>query len=181
VKRHTIWSAIVKSNAHYTCIECGSTELIQAHDPTGKHVDPSVGQCLCAGHHADKHPNVPRALFFSGNKQPYWINISASSIAKQTGCHPRTIIRKAKKLGFTGKLVLGEEDINLLKGSFTKSFEHYHGSTKSFEHYHGCPNPEFIGHGFRLRAGRKVRRYICQGCGKTRSETLAEQNKQEVR
>lgn len=105
----TKWAAVVKSNAHYTCIECGSTELIQAHDPTRRHIDPKDGQCLCAEHHSRKHPDIPKALFFAYNRQPYWENKSASTIAREHGLSPRTIWRRAKLLGIS-KGILSDED-----------------------------------------------------------------------
>lgn len=66
-----------KANAHYTCQECGSTELIQAHHEISGDDDSLVA--LCAECHSQKHPDVPRALFFSKGIQPYWKNISATS------------------------------------------------------------------------------------------------------
>jgi hypothetical protein len=110
-----IWASIVKGNAKYTCIECGSTENIQAHDPTHKHVDPRDGQCLCAEHHADKHPNMPKALFLSiKNHQPYWENKSASTLASELNVHPRTIRRIANRLGI-GKGFLSNRDEGKIK------------------------------------------------------------------
>lgn len=86
----------VKSNAKYICQECGSTELIQAHHQIpGDH---NSLLPLCAECHSQKHPNLPKALFFNKHNQPYWHNISASSLAKQLNVCPRTIIRNAKKL-----------------------------------------------------------------------------------
>lgn len=92
------WATIVKAKANYQCQVCGSTELLQAHDPTGEHTDFRVGVCLCALHHSEKHPDVPKALFFNKNCQPYWNNMSASSLAKKLDVCPRTIIRRAKAL-----------------------------------------------------------------------------------
>jgi len=86
----------VKSNAHYLCQECGSTEQIQAHHQIPG--DDSSLSCLCADCHSKKHPNLPRALFFNKRLQPYWFNKSASSIAKELGVHPRTVIRAARVL-----------------------------------------------------------------------------------
>lgn len=91
-----------KSNARYICRECGCTELIQGHHERPE--DDSTIIVLCAGCHSKKHPNVPKALFFSKNKQPYWHNKSASSLAKEVGVHPRTVIRAAKRL----KILPGE-------------------------------------------------------------------------
>jgi len=89
-------STIVKSNANYICQQCGSTENIQAHHIIPK--DDSTLIVLCGLCHSDKHPNVPKNLFLNKNNQPYWENISASTIARNVGVHPRTIIRRAKQL-----------------------------------------------------------------------------------
>lgn len=85
-----------KANAHYTCQKCGSTELIQAHHEIPGGDDSLI--VLCAECHSKKHPNMPEALFFNKRNQPYWHNKSASSLAKELGVHPRTIIRAAKRL-----------------------------------------------------------------------------------
>lgn len=66
--------------------------------------------CLCAGHHADEHPNVPRALFFTKTHQPYWPNISASTLGRLAGRHSRTIIRVARKLGIKWGSPLSNEN-----------------------------------------------------------------------
>ncbi len=97
----------VKAKFDYTCQECGSTELIQAHHQIRG--DDSSLISLCAEHHSQKHPDVPKALFFNKNHQPYWHNISASSIAHQIGVHPRTIIRRARKF-LIGKGSLSHTD-----------------------------------------------------------------------
>ena len=111
-----IWASIVKGNAKYKCQVCGSTELIQAHDPTHSHSNPLDGIALCAEHHSQQHPNIPHNLFFNKRMQPYWDNISASSLAKHRNVHPRTIIRQAKKLGIhTG--VLSDTDKEILLNS----------------------------------------------------------------
>lgn len=86
----------LKANSHYTCQECGSTELIQAHHEI-PHDDNTLA-ILCAECHSKRHPSVPKALFFTKSLQPYWHNKSASSIARELGIHPRTVIRTAKKL-----------------------------------------------------------------------------------
>jgi len=102
----------VKANAHYICQECGSTEMIQAHHQIPK--DDSTLICLCAECHSKRHPDIPRALFFNKNTQPYWENKSASTIAKEVGLNPRTICRRAKRLGIS-KGILSEADEILLK------------------------------------------------------------------
>jgi len=80
----------------YTCQECGATELIQAHHEIPG--DDSSLVVLCAECHSKRHPDLPRGLFFDKYLQPYWYNKSASSIAKELGVHPRTIVRVAKRL-----------------------------------------------------------------------------------
>lgn len=87
----------VKSNANYTCRQCGSTELVQGHHRIPG--DDSTLIALCAECHSQKHPDVPKALFFSANQQPYWHNKSASSIARELQVHSRTVIRAARRLG----------------------------------------------------------------------------------
>lgn len=87
---------IAKSNANYTCIECGATEFISAHHEVPG--DDSTLVCLCAECHSRRHPDVPRLLFFSKTSQPYWSNKSASTLAKANNVHTRTIIRIAKRL-----------------------------------------------------------------------------------
>lgn len=111
--RNLRWASIVKGNANYRCQICGSIELVQAHDPTYKHLNPKDGIALCAEHHSQQHPDIPRNLFFNKRMQPYWDNISASSLAKRMNVHPRTIIRCAKKINIpTG--TISQNDIERL-------------------------------------------------------------------
>lgn len=102
----------VKSNAHYRCEECGSTEYIQAHHRIPK--DDSTLMVLCAECHGKKHPNVPHKLFFTSNCQPYWTNVSASTLAREAGVHPRTIWRLIKRLNIK-KGCLSDETRALIK------------------------------------------------------------------
>lgn len=106
-----------KSNVRYTCQECGSTELIQAHHETPG--DDSTLVVLCADCHSQRHPSVPMGLFFNKTTQPYWHNKSASSLAKEIGVHPRTIIRAAKRLGIRGG-ELSPWDEELIKSNIPK-------------------------------------------------------------
>jgi len=100
----------VKANAKYTCQECGSTELIQAHHEIPG--DDSTLIVLCADCHSQRHPNMPKALFFNKNIQPYWHNKSAASLAKIWGVHPRTVIRIAKRLGIArGELSVNNQEL----------------------------------------------------------------------
>jgi len=99
-----------KANAHHTCQECGSTELIQAHHEIPG--DDNSLIALCAECHSKRHPDVPKALFFSTNIQPYWHNKSASSLAKELSVCSRTVIRAARKFKVNqGRLSDGEETL----------------------------------------------------------------------
>jgi len=62
------FSILVKKRANYKCEVCGSMELVQAHAPNGDHSDWEKGIALCAGHHADEHPKIPRRFFFAHHK-----------------------------------------------------------------------------------------------------------------
>ena len=106
-----------KSNTRFQCQECGATELIQAHHEIPG--DDSSLIVLCAECHSRKHPDVPRGLFFSANHQPYWENISASSVSRQTCCCSRTIIRRAKILGIS-QGVLSLADLDRLKNKLPR-------------------------------------------------------------
>jgi transposase-like protein len=106
------WNSVkVKAKYDYTCAICKSTENIQAHDPTREHKDWKVGIALCGYCHAKEHPEVPIGIFLAKNKQPYWHNISARTIAKNIGCHNRTVIRIAKKLSIATNCKISDEDI----------------------------------------------------------------------
>lgn len=104
----------IKSNANYTCRQCGSTELVQAHHQIPG--DDSTLIALCAECHSQKHPDIPKALFFSVNHQPYWHNKSASSIARELQVHSRTIVRAARRLGIPPGL-LTDEGEQLIKSN----------------------------------------------------------------
>jgi len=105
------WSATkVKAKFNYTCACCGATENIQAHDPTGEHKDWRVGIALCGKCHSKGHPDRPANLFTTKVFQPTWPNISARSLAKEIGCHNRTVIRRAKKLGIPSGKPLSDKD-----------------------------------------------------------------------
>jgi len=105
-----MWSVLVRAKANFTCQKCGSREFIQAHDPTGRHIDVNDGVCLCASCHADCHPDTPRKLFFKQQNHAYWSNVSASKLAKEWGYHPRTVIRAIKRLNIPLFGYLTDED-----------------------------------------------------------------------
>ena len=115
---HTITATRVKANSHYTCQECGATELIQAH-----HMIPGDDTslvCLCADCHSKKHPSMPKTLFYSIWQQTYWYNKSASSIAKKLKVCSRTVIRAARRLHI-GRGDLSQYDEDLLTSNLFKT------------------------------------------------------------
>lgn len=121
MSKHSVFSAQVKARAGHRCQTCESTEQLQAHAPAGDHSDPKKGISLCASHHAEQHPDVPRALFFNKRNEPYWLNATAEEIAAPVGCCSRTIIRAARRLGIPSGVSLSEEDRNKI----VKSIKHY--------------------------------------------------------
>lgn len=106
-----------KANARYTCQECGSTELIQAHHEIPG--DDSALVALCADCHSARHPDMPKALFFNKRLQPYWQNKSASSLAKELSVCSRTVIRAALRLNITSG-ILSDRDSELIKINIPK-------------------------------------------------------------
>jgi len=100
-----------KANAKFTCQECGSTERAQAHHE--RPGDDSSLICICAECHSAKHPDIPKALFFNKNQQPYWHNKSASSLARELRVHPRTVVRAAKHLGIAGGELTRQDEARL--------------------------------------------------------------------
>lgn len=87
----------VKANAHYTCQECGSTELIHAHHEIPG--DDSSLIVFCAECHSKRHPKLPTGLFLSKKTYPYWHNKSTTLLARELGVYPGRIKRTAKRLG----------------------------------------------------------------------------------
>ena len=67
-------NVIAKANAGYICQECGSAKFIQAHHRIPR--DDTSIIVLCAECHSKKHPDVPKALFFShyGQRAPLQIH-----------------------------------------------------------------------------------------------------------
>jgi len=116
-------SVKVKARASYLCQMCGSDYMVQAHAPNGDHSDWRKGVALCAECHSKEHPGVPRTLFFTKNHQPYWYNVSANSLAREFGCHTRTVIRWSKRLGISGMSEISEEGKQLLRQSIRSRVE----------------------------------------------------------
>jgi len=144
----------VKANAHYQCQECGSTELIQAHHEIPG--DDNSLIALCAECHSKKHPDVPKALFFSTNNQPYWHNKAAASIAKELGIHPRTVIRTARDLGIVpGEL--GPFDDWLIRVNAVRAPKRR--SPKSIRSPETCPRCSYTWE------AQKEGPYYCPRCG----------------
>lgn len=107
------------------CQECGEQHGLQAHHiiPISDGGDDTLenGIALCRGCHADKHPDVPRNLFFavaSGDaiKAPY----NAASMAARLDCCARTITRAAKRLGIErcgSQWAFSESDLERIKAT----------------------------------------------------------------
>lgn len=108
-------SVRVKARANYQCELCGSDQMVQAHAPGGDHSDWRDGVCLCAQHHSEQHPDVPRSLFFLESHQPYWPNVTAKALGREFDCHSRTVIRAAKLLGISSGFFLSAEDKERLR------------------------------------------------------------------
>lgn len=112
----------VRERDKWTCQECGSAEYPQAHhiEPyNGNNNNLENGVTLCVYCHANKHPEVPRELFISNViKAEKEGHISAGKFAKELNIHPRTIVRKAIKLGILKpmqKWMFTEEEANILR------------------------------------------------------------------
>lgn len=111
-------TTIVKIRANYTCQECGSTEYAQGHHIVPK--DDSTLICLCGECHSQKHPDVPKQLFFLKSHQPYWHNKSAATLARQWGICSRTVIRAARRIGILSG-TLSSLDEEALKRNINKA------------------------------------------------------------
>jgi len=88
------------------CQVCGSNEGLQAHHiilvSEGGSDELGNGTALCASCHADEHPAVPRALFFSqANGPTIAAKWNATSLAAGLGCCARTVVRAARRLGIS--------------------------------------------------------------------------------
>lgn len=155
------WQSVkVKARFNFTCAECGSTENIQAHDPTKTHSDWYSGIALCGDCHSRKHPNIPKKLFIKKHHQPMWPNISASSLAKKLCCHNRTIIRRAQKLGIPFGMPLTEEHIQLLR-------DYPRNNTNSSKHASACSSTNIAKIGKIPTCQGHKQRYRCNDCGRT--------------
>ncbi|MEK7092136.1 MAG: HNH endonuclease, partial [Patescibacteria group bacterium] len=106
IKNNQFFRNVVRERDNWTCQKCGSIEYVQAH-----HIDavkdyplfanlPDNGITLCVYCHADAHPEIPRGLFIANViKAKKEGCISAGKLAKELNVNPRTIVRKAVKLG----------------------------------------------------------------------------------
>jgi len=116
---------IVRSRDNWTCQKCGRSEYVQAH-----HIDqvkdyplftnlPDNGISLCVYCHADAHPEVPRNLFIANViKAEKEGCISAGKLAKELKVNPRTIVRRARKLGILKpmqKWMFTQEEAEILR------------------------------------------------------------------
>lgn len=105
-KNEQLWRNIVRSRDNWICQKCGRIEYLQAHHykapkdyPLFANL-PENGITLCVYCHVDAHPEAPRNLFIStiikAEKEGC---ISAGKLAKELCVNPRTIVRRAVKLG----------------------------------------------------------------------------------
>lgn len=96
----------VRSRDKWVCQACGSVEYPQAHHilpvsqyPLFQNL-PDNGVTLCVYCHADEHPKVPRNLFIANAMKAEKEGcVSAGKLAKELDIHPRTVVKKAVKLG----------------------------------------------------------------------------------
>ena len=147
----------LKSNAKYTCQECGSTELIQAHHEVLGDDDSLV--ILCAGHHSKRHPNVPKQLFFAKKNQHYWHNTSAASLARTWKISSRTVMRAARRLGIhSGELSPADE--KLIKVNIPKLAESTTSTPATKETVIEVTTPSAKADGFLGHACATAPRYV---------------------
>jgi len=116
---------IVRSRDNWTCQKCGSVDYLQAHhieSRNGNNDNPDNGVTFCVYCHADEHPEVPRGLFISKVIQAEKDGcISAGKLAKEFNVNPRTIIRRAIKLGILKpmqKWMFNQKDVDILRNNY---------------------------------------------------------------
>jgi transcription elongation factor Elf1 len=171
------WNSVkVKARHNYTCTKCGSTENIQAHDPTKEHKDWQTGIALCGSCHAKEHPDVPVGIFLAKNKQPYWYNISARTIAKNIGCHNRTVIRIAKRLDITPYCEISDNDIDRIRKWYLNKGREWDNTLYSDSNMiklcPECNSQKLIKYGERFKMNYeinkkvKIQQYQCKECGR---------------
>ena len=122
---------IVRERDNWTCQKCGCAEHLQAHhiEPhNGNNNNPDNGMTLCVYCHAKQHPEMPFSLFISNAiKAEKEGCVSASKLAKELEVHPRTIVRRARRLGFIKpmqKWVFNQSEAHALR-NWTKIYPGY--------------------------------------------------------
>lgn len=104
----------VKRDAGYKCVECGSEEKVQGHHMIPQDDDSIIA--LCAECHSSKHPDIPKAWFFSEkNNKPFWENMPIYKIADECEVTQPRVKRYAYALGIVAGHVLNPEDEHRLK------------------------------------------------------------------
>ena len=163
----------VKARADYLCELCGFDQMVQAHAPNGDHSDWRDGVCLCAQHHWEQHPNLPRRLFFMELYQPYWPNVAASALGREFNRHSRTIIRAARKLGIPSGAPLSPPDRERIKLLVVRPIPPVRHPRKPFQVVKGKICPEChservwsTGYSPPIKSGKRRHRAVCYDCGK---------------
>ena len=165
----------VKARANYQCEFCGSDQMVQAHAPNGDHSDWRGGVCLCAQHHWEQHPDVPRSLFFTEMQQPYWPNVTARALAVEFNHHSRTIIRAAKKLGIPRSAPLSPLDKKRIRLLVVRPSPpvRLHPPREPYQVVKEKICPEcgsrrvwFVGLGPPVKSGEGRHRVLCRDCGR---------------
>lgn len=151
----------VKSRANYTCQECGSAELVQAHAPNGDHSDWTKGIALCALCHAEEHPGTPKELFLAERSNSLWPNITAASLARELQCPKGSVIRVAVDLGINFEKPLSDRNkkriaIGVIPRPKVK---------KILNQCTDCGSYHVIKAGFGIYRYGKAQRIKCQDCG----------------
>ena len=114
----------VKSRIEAHCEECGASDKLQVHHQIPG--DDTSTILLCAECHHKHHENMPKGLFTAPGQRPWWINMSASRIARRNHCSAKTVIRHAQRLGI-GRGFMNPDDLERLEESLGK------GKTRLFD------------------------------------------------
>ena len=107
----------VKSRKEAQCEECGATSKLQVHHQIpGDDISTAL---LCAECHHKHHENMPKGIFTASRQRSWWINISASRIARRNQCSAHKVIGHAKRLGIE-RGFMDPDDLERLEESLGK-------------------------------------------------------------